>query len=108
LALLLEENRPTSYIDIRESVRLQRFLAHLEALGNAAAYEFEFRGPFPTQSFKKILQATRRMLDAFHAMNVVITKDLKASTGEALILKYTRHERTQLSLRLSHIFSGTG
>jgi len=104
--MLLEEGDPTSYMDIRESIRLQRFLAHLEALCNAAPYEFEFKGPFPTEQFKKILQATRRMLDSFHAMNTVLAKDLKASAGETLILRYTKHERMQLSLRISHLFSG--
>ena len=46
------------------------------------------------------------MLDAFHAMNVVIQKDLKASEGEAAILNYTVDERTQLSARISHLFQG--
>lgn len=46
------------------------------------------------------------MLDAFHAMNVVIQKDLKASEGEAAILKYTVDERAQLSARISHLFQG--
>jgi hypothetical protein len=93
-------------MDIRESIHLQRFLAHLETLRSAANHEFELRGPFANDSFATILRATRKMLDAFHAMNVVITKDLKASAGETMILKYTSKEGKALSLRISHLFSG--
>ena len=47
------------------------------------------------------------MLDAFHAMNVVIQKDLHATEGEAALLRYTLQERTQLCTRISHLFQGT-
>ncbi len=46
------------------------------------------------------------MLDAFHAMNVVMQKDPHASDGEALLLKYTAEERTDLCSRISHLFQG--
>ena len=46
------------------------------------------------------------MLDAFHAMNVVIQKDPHASEGEAILLKYTAEERAQLCARISHLFHG--
>lgn len=106
LATLLEDtDPPVSYMDQRVELELQRFLTHLETLRNAATSEFELRGPFPDKSFKRILEATGRMLDSFHAMNVVILKDLKASEGEKEILKYTRHEWMQLSWRISHLFS---
>jgi hypothetical protein len=35
----------------------------------------------------------------------VIAKDLKASPGEAEVLRYTRAERFALSARISHLFS---
>jgi hypothetical protein len=50
------------------------------------------------------MEATNKMLDAFHAMNVVIQKDLTASEGEAALLKYTADERAQLCSRISHLF----
>jgi len=107
LATLLEDtDPPVSYMDQRVELELQRFLMHLETLRSAATSEFELRGPFPDKSFKRILEATGRMLDSFHAMNVVILKDLKASEGEKEILKYTRHEWMQLSWRISHLLSG--
>jgi hypothetical protein len=46
------------------------------------------------------------MLDAFHAMNVVIQKDPRASEGEAILLRYTAEERAQLCARISHLFHG--
>jgi len=45
------------------------------------------------------------MLNSFHAMNLVISKDLKASEGEAQVLLFTRNERFALSARISHLFS---
>ncbi|KAF2455318.1 Fusaric acid resistance protein-like-domain-containing protein [Lineolata rhizophorae] len=93
------------YMDIRESLELRRFLTRLEGLRRAAVSEFELRGPFPDRTMRKILQTTGHMLDAFYAMNVVISKDLKASEGERELLKWTAEERRQLSSRISHLFS---
>lgn len=105
LAMFLLGEPASSYMDIREESELQAFLAQLEALRKAAASEFEFRAPFPDKAFGKILERTKRMLDNFHAMNMVISKDLKASPGEAEVLRYTRAERFALSARISHLFS---
>lgn len=44
------------------------------------------------------------MLDAFHAMNIVIQKDLSPSDGEASLLRYTAPERADLCSRISHLF----
>ena len=106
LAMLLEGSSSQVYMNAREEFELQRFLSKLENLRGSAANEFELRGPFPTAASDRILKNTSRMLDAFHAMNVVILKDLKASTGEAELLKYTVGERAQLCSRISHLFQG--
>ncbi|KAJ4992198.1 hypothetical protein SVAN01_02217 [Stagonosporopsis vannaccii] len=110
LKTLLEANlgdthKPYSYMSEREEFELRRFLSHLESLCVAATFEFELRGPFPAKSFKVIMGATSRILDSMHAMNVIILKDLKASEGEKEVLKYTRKEWTELSWRISHLFS---
>jgi hypothetical protein len=52
------------------------------------------------------MDSTNKMLDAFHAMNVVIQKDLHASEGETSLLKYTAEERADLCARISHLFQG--
>jgi hypothetical protein len=106
LSSFLEGGPPIAYMNMREELELQRFLSHLENLRVSARSEFELRGPFPDESYGKILGSTEKMLDAFHAMNVEILKNLKASKGEAAMLNYTVQERAQLCSRISHLFSG--
>lgn len=76
----------------------------LDNLRGAASSEFELRGPFPSTQYGHIMESTSKMLDAFHAMNVVIQKGVTASEGEAALLKFTIDERAQLSARISHLF----
>ncbi|KAI8938818.1 hypothetical protein NX059_004680 [Plenodomus lindquistii] len=98
-------SRQHSFMSEREERELRRFLSHLETLRSSAAAEFELRGPFPDTSFKLILGATSRILDSFHAMNIIILKDSEQSEGEKEVLKYTKKEWTELSWRISHLFS---
>ena len=95
-----------SYMTEDEDLELRRFLNYLETLRASASSEFELKGPFPETSIKRILSATSRLLDSFHAMNTVILKDLKATEGEKEILRYTKKEWMDLSSRISHLFSG--
>lgn len=104
--LLNDPDAHGSYMSASEELELRHFLVYLEGLRNSATFEYELKGPFPEKSFGIILDATARMLDSFHAMNVVILKDLKASEGEKEILKYTKKEWMELSWRISHLFSG--
>jgi hypothetical protein len=104
LAIFLDGESPPLYMNLREEMDLARFLSKLEALVDAAKSEFELRGPFPASSYTRILNSTRNMLDAFHAMNVVILKDLRASPGEQRLLQATGKERGQLCARISHLF----
>lgn len=104
LAMLLDGKSPNPYLDLREELDLQRFLASLEKLCNAAKSEVQLRGSFPEATYARVLRSTGNMLDAFHSMNVIITKHPKASNGEAEILKYTTTERAQLCARISHLF----
>lgn len=94
-----------AYMDIREETKLRTYVDTLNTLRLSAESEFELRGPFNSQAFDRLLQSTTKMLDAFHALNVIITKDLKASTGEAAILAYCADERDQLARRISHLLS---
>jgi Fusaric acid resistance protein-like len=106
LMTLIDGEAPNQYMNLREEFELQRFLSTLEKLQASAKSEFELKGPFPDQQYGRILKSTGRILDAFHAMNVVILKDLTASKGEAALLKATVRERAQLCSRISHLFSG--
>lgn len=106
LATLLEGAKTNAYMNLGEEIELHRFLTTLESLANSAVSEFDLRGRFPDVAYKRILKSTARMLDAFHAMNVVITKDGKASQEESEILNCTIEERAQLCSRISHLFQG--
>ena len=106
LSMLLEGESPNAYMNLREEFELQRFVSRLESLRTAATSEFQLRGPFPSVAYGRILKCTSQMLDAFHAMNVVIIKDLKVSIGEAELLRYTVAERAHLCSRISHLFQG--
>ena len=106
LAMFLEGDSPNAYMDLREEFALHGFLARLEGLRNSASSEMDLRGPFPDEAYGRILKSTSSMLDAFHAMNVVIMKDLTASKGEAELLQFTVKERSQLCSRISHLFQG--
>jgi hypothetical protein len=46
------------------------------------------------------------MVDAFHAMNLEMVKNVPASEGELALLRYTAQEREHLSARISHLLSG--
>lgn len=95
-----------TYMDIREEFDLQRYLTRIDNLRGSARTEVHIRGPFPNETFGRILQSTGAMLDAFHAMHVLILKNPKASKGEEEILKYTASERASLCARISHLFQG--
>lgn len=105
LAVFTEGESDHSYMNLREENELQLFLAKLQGLLDASKHEFELRRPFPTGTYGNILKSTNRMLEAFHAMSVVIQKDSNASSGELALLKATIEERTELCARLSHQFS---
>ncbi|KAI9804603.1 MAG: hypothetical protein M1833_006677 [Piccolia ochrophora] len=104
LSVLLENNSSNAYMNVREEVELRRHVSRLDDLRGSAASELELKGPFPNAAISRILNSTSRMLDAFHALNMVLMKDLRASEGERGILKFTTTERAQLCARISHIF----
>lgn len=52
------------------------------------------------------MESVNKMLDSFHAMNVVVQKNLNTTEGETTLLKCTADERAQLCARISHLFQG--
>lgn len=107
LTMLTEGESPNAYMDLGEELELHRFLSRLENLKSSAASETHLRRPFPDAAYSRILKSTSAMLDAFHAMNVMIKKNPSATKAEAVILEHTVRERTYLSTRISHLFQGT-
>ena len=98
-----DSTKSIEYMDMREEFDLHNFLTRLEKLRSSASSEMDLRGPFPDAAYGRILKSTGSMLDAFHAMNVIISKD-PASKGEVEILRYTSNERNHLRARISHLF----
>jgi uncharacterized membrane protein YgaE (UPF0421/DUF939 family) len=105
LSVFMEGEDQNQYMNLREEFELQRYMAKLQELVDASKNEFELKGPFPYRVYSEILKSTEQMLDAFHAMNVVILKDLRATPGEEALLQATALERSQLCSRISHMFS---
>lgn len=103
LSALTEGESTYAYMNFREEFALQRFVLRLDGLRASAASEFELRGPFPMKAYGRIMESTTKLLDAFHAMNVIMS-DSEASEGEKALLKYTANERAELSSRISHLF----
>lgn len=95
-----------TYGKIQTETKLREYLDKLDGLRKSAESEFKLRGPFQSAEFDALIKSTSRMLDAFHALNVVISKDLKASPGEAEILRFTAVEGNEVALRIGHMLSG--
>jgi len=104
LAMLTEGDDRNAYMDLREEFDLHGILSRLENLRSSAASEYDLRGPFPDSAYSRILKSTGAMLDAFHAMNVMIMKNPRATKQQAEMLRYTVKERAQLSTRISHLY----
>lgn len=121
LSVMLEGESATKYMNLNEEFALQAHseltgqrliwlqtncfaVVRLQALRLAAVSEFDLRGPFQSSIFSRIMDSTTRILDAFHAMNLVIQKDPNVTAGEATLLKHTSGERAALCARISHLF----
>jgi len=93
-----------SQLNLNEEFALQSYALRLDGLRAAAASEFELRGPFRGAEWARVMGCTHRMLDAFHAVNVVIAQNLVGSPGELALLKYTEQERREVCGRICHLF----
>ncbi|OBT41719.1 hypothetical protein VE00_07797 [Pseudogymnoascus sp. WSF 3629] len=104
LSAILSSDIQASYMNLTDEFALQAQLKHLDSLRASAKGEFELRGPFKSAPFARIMESTRRMLEAFHSMNAVIAQNLVASPGEIALLRFTVDERKELCGRICHLF----
>ncbi|KAH7026187.1 Fusaric acid resistance protein-like-domain-containing protein [Microdochium trichocladiopsis] len=102
--LLHEENHPKSYMKTGEQAAMQRYATQLQTLRVAAKSEYGLRGPFPFETYGRIMSSTQRLLDAFHAMSLVSEKHGKLRPGERALLYGTSAERIELCARICHVF----
>ncbi|RFU36167.1 hypothetical protein B7463_g195, partial [Scytalidium lignicola] len=87
LAMLFEGESTTPYMNLSEEFALQRYVGRLDTLRREALSEIELQGPFPAKEYGRVLDSTNKMLGAFHAMNVVIQKDLTLAAVIASSMK---------------------
>lgn len=106
LSTMVHERKPVAYMTPREKLEIERFLSRLESLRTASRSEFELKSAFPDTAYGSIIQRTRSMVNAFHAMNLELVKNVTATEGEISLLQYTAAERQSLSARISHLLSG--
>ncbi|RFU78342.1 60s ribosomal l19 [Trichoderma arundinaceum] len=104
LAILLRTDCSESYLKSGEQVAMQRYANRLESLRQSAASEFELRGPFPFETYGRIMRSTHRILDSFYAMSLVTHREGNLSPGERALLEYTATERAVLCDRICHVF----
>ncbi|KAJ6440196.1 LOW QUALITY PROTEIN: fructosyl amine:oxygen oxidoreductase [Purpureocillium lavendulum] len=104
LAILLRSDCTQSYLRSGEQDAMQRYADRLEALRQAAASEFELRGPFPLETCGRIMRSTNRILDGFYAMSLVTQLKGHLTPGERALLQYTAPERAVLCDRMCHVF----
>lgn len=87
---LMDGEHTQKYKTITEEHSLQKTLIHLNSLAAAAPHEWRLKGPFPVKEYQSILRANQKILDAFHGMSIMISKDPKANRREMEILNYTK------------------
>ncbi|KFY11213.1 hypothetical protein V492_04579 [Pseudogymnoascus sp. VKM F-4246] len=104
LSAIMASDIQASYMNLTDEFALQAQLKHLDSLRASAKGEFELRGMFKSAPFARVMESTRRMLEAFHAMNAVIAQNLVASPGEIALLRFTVDERKELCGRICHLF----
>lgn len=102
--LLHEDNHSMSYMKTGEQAAMQRYATQLQTLRVAAQSEYGLRGPFPFETYGRILASTQRLLDAFHAMSLVSEKHGRLRPGERALLYGTSAERIELCARICHVF----
>ena len=90
LNTLTDGEHTQKYKTITEEYSLQKTLIHLNGLAAAAPHEWRLKGAFPVKEYQNILKANQKILDAFHGMNIMISKDAKANRREMEILNYTK------------------
>jgi hypothetical protein len=104
LSAILTSDIQASYMNLTDEFALQAYVMRLDSLRAAAKGEFELRGPFKMAPYARVMESTKRMLEAFHAMNAVIAQNLVASPGEIALLRFTVAERKELCGRICHLF----
>lgn len=71
LGAVLETDAALDYMREGEQAALRRYAFKLESLRVAATSEFELRGPFPHEAYRRDMRSTKHILDGFYAMRLI-------------------------------------
>ncbi|KAE8349183.1 Fusaric acid resistance protein-like-domain-containing protein [Aspergillus coremiiformis] len=93
----------TLYMAPNEQLRTEDLLSDLESLRSSARYEFELNAPFPDATYGRIIQHTRSIVNALHALDLQLLSIGPPSPQEASILRHTQRERQTLSTHINHL-----
>ena len=85
---------------IQGETLMQMTMIELKEFLTNAPNEIRLKGPFPANEYDALLNATQRILDAFQDISVLVAKDVKASSQELEIIRYTQSERRELCSRI--------
>ncbi|ODV90972.1 hypothetical protein CANCADRAFT_31772 [Tortispora caseinolytica NRRL Y-17796] len=91
---------PKQYISANSESNLQNMVTLLESYLKFAPKEPRLKGPFPTDSYRKLLAWTRQIIDSYSSISVDISREPIASRLEAELLDRTLEERRELSSRI--------
>ncbi|KAH7326278.1 60S ribosomal protein L19 [Stachybotrys elegans] len=104
LGVMLHSKTTLDYMREGEQAALQRYAFKLESLRDSAKSEFELRGPFPYESYGRIMNSTKNILNGFYAMRLISQKRLTLSDGERDLIEFVEPERQLLCQRICHVF----
>lgn len=104
---------PMDYIKTPEGARLtglkdykgtRDLLLECQTLLKQAPIEFRLKGPFPKDTYEKLLASTSAILDAFLNLQLMIEVDSQIVPKEEYVLEYIANEREELEHRIFLIF----
>lgn len=91
-------------IGLKDEKGVNGLLAECETLLKHAPVEFRLKGSFPEASYKKLLNSTSTIINAFQNMNLMIQIDPVLNHNEEQVLKYIESERNEFEHRIFLMF----
>lgn len=79
-------------------------LVECQTLLKQAPVEFRLKGPFPKDSYEKLLASTSEILDAYLNLQLMIEVDNRMVPTEEYVFEYISNEREELEHRIFLIF----
>lgn len=91
-------------IGLKDYKGTRDLLLECQTLLKQAPVEFRLKGPFPKETYEKLLASTSEILDAFLNLQLMIEVDNQIVPKEEYVLEYIATEREELEHRIFLIF----